>query len=98
MARAHQGLTLTELIEMLAAAKLELVEIFAVQNTRHYADAGELVTFMEASSFGNLLGGAPEPLRVRLRDDIVAAFEARRGADGIAVTQYGAMAVARRTE
>jgi SAM-dependent methyltransferase len=90
------GSTTTELVTLVADSGLELGELHVVQRLRTHASGEDVLDFMEASSFGNFLYIVPEELRPRLRADLVAAFEARRGPEGIALRDWGALLVARR--
>jgi len=96
LAIAH-GHTTTELVTLVVESGLELGELHLVQRVRTHPSGEDAVDFMQSSSFGNFLGIVPEDLRTRLRGDLVAAFEARRGPDGIALRDWGARLVARRS-
>ena len=93
MSRGH---TTTEIISMVLESRLELTELHVRRRERHHATGEDAVDFVESSSFGNFLRMVPEELRASLRVDLVAAFDARRGPDGIAVRDYGTLFVATR--
>ena len=67
-----------------------------MQRSRRHASGEEAVDFTEASSFGNFLRMVPEGLRESFRVDLAAAFEARRGPEGIDVREYVEVFVASR--
>jgi arsenite methyltransferase len=90
------GHTTSELIALVLDSGLELGELHVVQRERTHASGEDVVDFMESSSFGNFLRIVPEELQPRLRGDLVAAFDARRGPDGIVLRDWGALLVARR--
>jgi arsenite methyltransferase len=88
--------TLTQTIAMLRDARLALRELHVVRRCRPYDTGEDVVSFFEASAFGNLLASVPDHVRPRLRSDLVAAFDARRTSDGILVQDHGALFVADR--
>jgi ubiquinone/menaquinone biosynthesis C-methylase UbiE len=96
LAIASRGHTTSELVTLVVDSGLELGELHVVQRVRTHASGQDVIDFMEASSFGNFLRIVPEELRPRLRVDLAAAFEARRGPEGIALRDWGTLAVARR--
>jgi len=96
LAIASRGHTTTELVTMLMGADLELVELQVVQRNRVHPSGEDLLDFVESSTFGNFLRVVPEDLRPALRRDLVAAFEARKGPEGIPVRDYGMLLVATR--
>jgi ubiquinone/menaquinone biosynthesis C-methylase UbiE len=98
LAIASKGHTTTEVISLVVESGLELGELHVVQRVRTHSSGEDVLDFMESSSFGNFLRIVPEGLRPRLRADLVAAFEARRGPDGIAMRDWGALLVARRSD
>ena len=96
LAVASRGHTTTELIGMVLGSGLELTELHVVQRSRLHAKGDDVVDFLESSSFGNFLRMVPEDLRASLRVDLGAAFEARRGPEGIAIRDHGTLFVATR--
>jgi SAM-dependent methyltransferase len=84
-----QGVTVSELITLVRASGLELAALHVMPRERPHRDARELVDFMDASTFGNFFRIVPEDMRGRLRDDLIAAFEARRQPEGIIVRDWG---------
>jgi arsenite methyltransferase len=97
LAVASRGHTTTDLISMVIESGLELTELHVMPRVSSRANGEELVDFLEASSFGNFLRIVPEALRGSLRADLAAAFDARRGPDGITVRDWGVLFVAMRT-
>ncbi|MGA7124372.1 MAG: methyltransferase domain-containing protein [Polyangiaceae bacterium] len=95
LALVSRGHTTTELISMVLASGLELVELSIRQRTRAIPNGEAVVDFVESSSFGNFLRIVPEELRAPLKADLANAFEARRGPEGIAVRNHGTTFVAR---
>ena len=94
---AHdQGVTLTEMVTMLQGTGLDLRELHVVERTQLRKSGEEVIDFVESSTFGNFLSMVPEDLRPGLRADLVAAFEARRGPEGIAIRDYALLLVATR--
>ncbi len=93
----RRGCTSTELVALVLESRLELVELHVTQTVSGHESGEAFVEFAEASSFGNLLGMVPEELRPALRADLVAAFEGRRGSEGIVVRGWEVLFVARRT-
>jgi ubiquinone/menaquinone biosynthesis C-methylase UbiE len=97
LAIASRGNTTTDVVSMVLQSGLELTELHVMPRTWSRATGQEVVDFLEASSFGNFLLIVPEELRAPLRADLVAGFEARRGADGRIVTRdYGLLLMAAR--
>jgi SAM-dependent methyltransferase len=94
LAIASRGHTSTELITMVVAAGLELQELHVVPRARVHESGDDVLDFMEASSFGNFLRIVPEELRAPLGADLAAAFEARKGSDGIVMRDWGTAFVA----
>jgi ubiquinone/menaquinone biosynthesis C-methylase UbiE len=92
----ERGCTTTELVTLALACGLELVELKVMRRTRTHASGEALVEFLEASSFGNFLLPEPEELRASLRAELIAAFDARRGPDGIASHGWGVLLIATR--
>jgi ubiquinone/menaquinone biosynthesis C-methylase UbiE len=96
LALASRGLTTTDHLNLMVEAKLHVVEAHVVERLRRHASGADVVDFMQSSSFGNFLRIVPEELQPTLRADIVAAFEARKTPDGIVMTDWGLVVVARR--
>ncbi len=96
LAIATRGHTNTELIAMVLEAGLELRELHVHLRTRTHDTGSDVVDFLESSSFGNFLRMVPEDLRPSLRADLAAAFEARKGPEGIVMRDYGTLLVAAR--
>jgi arsenite methyltransferase len=96
LAVASRGQTTTELVGLVLGSQLELVELHVMQRPRVHPTGEDVVDFLESSSFGNFLRIVPEELRASLRVDLAAAFEARRGPEGIPVRDYGTLLVAAR--
>jgi ubiquinone/menaquinone biosynthesis C-methylase UbiE len=93
---AKNRFTTTDVLSMLLAAELEVVELHVVQRVSHHASGESFVDFLDASSFGNFFRIVPEELRPSLRADLVAAFEARREADGVVARDWRTVFVAKR--
>jgi ubiquinone/menaquinone biosynthesis C-methylase UbiE len=92
----HRGCTSTDLVSLVLESQLELVELHLMQRTRTHASGEALVDFIVASSFGNFLRLVPEELRPSLRADLIAAFDAQRGPEGIAAHGWGVLFIATR--
>jgi ubiquinone/menaquinone biosynthesis C-methylase UbiE len=93
---ASRGCTTTELVSLVLESGLDLAELHVVQSARTYANGEAVVDFIEASAFGTFLRPIPEDLRQLLRADLVAAFDARKGSDGVIVRGWGVLFVATR--
>ena len=92
-----RNLTTTEIISTVLESGLELAELRVMRRSRNHANGEAVVDFVESSSFGNFLRMVPEDLRASLRIDLAAAFDAKKGPEGIPVRDYGTAFVARRT-
>jgi SAM-dependent methyltransferase len=95
--RAGKRCTSTDLVSLVLANRLELVELHVTQHASRHATGEAFLDFAEASSFGNLLRIVPAELRASLRADLVASFEDRRGAEGIVVRGWEVLFIAMRT-
>lgn len=93
---ARSGLTTTDLVRLVLEGRLELRELHVTQRVRSHSSGGEVVDFLEASSFGNFLCIVPEDLRPSLRADLVSAFDAQKGPEGVTVRDWGVLFVATR--
>jgi ubiquinone/menaquinone biosynthesis C-methylase UbiE len=91
-----RGATLTEIVTMLQQAGLDLLELHVVQRRRRHDGGEDVLAFLESSTFGNFLSAVPGELRPQLRAALVAAFEAGRGPDGIAIEHHAVLLVAER--
>jgi SAM-dependent methyltransferase len=88
--------TTTRLIAMVIESGLELTELHVAARSRHHATGADVVAFIESSAFGNLSKAVPEELRDALRLDLAAAFDARKGPEGITLRDWGTLFVATR--
>jgi ubiquinone/menaquinone biosynthesis C-methylase UbiE len=93
---AKRDCTTTDLVSLVLESRLELVELHVMQRTRTHASGEAVLDFIEASAFGTFLRPVPEDLRRSLRADLIAAFDAQRGRDGVVVRGWGAVFVAMR--
>jgi ubiquinone/menaquinone biosynthesis C-methylase UbiE len=93
---AARGCTTTELVSGVVESRLDLAELHVVQSARSYANGEAVLDFMEASAFGTFLRPVPDDLRSQLRADLVAAFDAQRGPDGVALRGWGVLFIATR--
>ncbi len=91
---ARQGVTSTQLVELLLDAGLDVSNVEIVSRRRRFATGAQIVDFLESSTFGNYLNHVPVELRDQAREDIVAEFENRRTEDGIDFRGYTIFAVA----
>ena len=96
LAIASSGHTTTELVGLVLESGLELSELLVVQRSRSHPTGEDALAFLESSAFGNLLRIVPEEMRPQLRADLIAAFEARRGPEGVVLRDWGTLLVARR--
>ena len=88
--------TTTDLVSLVLESRLELVELHVTPSVRIFASGEAVVDFMEASAFGTLLRPVPLAPRSALRDDLIAAFDARSGPEGVAVRAWGLLFIATR--
>ena len=93
---AKRGCTTTDLVSLVLESRLELVELHVMQRSRNHASGEALVDFIEASAFGTFLRPVPEELRASLRADLIAAFDAQRGTEGVAVRGWEVLFIATR--
>lgn len=93
---ASRTCTTTELILLVLESRLHLVELNVLQDTQTHASGEALVSFIEASAFGTFLRPVPEHIRSALRADLVAAFDAQRGAEGVTLRRWGLVFIATR--
>jgi ubiquinone/menaquinone biosynthesis C-methylase UbiE len=96
LAIASRGHTTSELIAMVLESGLELAELHVIERSRTHATGEEAFEFLESSAFGNFLRIVPDAVRPQLRADLIAAFEARRGPEGVVLRDWGTLLVARR--
>jgi ubiquinone/menaquinone biosynthesis C-methylase UbiE len=96
LAIASRGHTTTDLISFVLEAQLELAELHVMPRSWARATGTEAVDFLEASSFGNFLRIVPDELRPTLHADLAAAFDARKGPDGVRIKDWGVVFVATR--
>jgi ubiquinone/menaquinone biosynthesis C-methylase UbiE len=94
---AKRGCTTTELVSLVVESRLELLELHVMKRARIHASGEALLDFIDASAFGTFLVSAPEDLRPSLRADLIAAFDAQKGPDGLVVHGWGVLFVAKRT-
>jgi ubiquinone/menaquinone biosynthesis C-methylase UbiE len=87
----------TDLIAMLLAADLKPLELLIVARSRTHESGAEVVDFLESSSFGNFLRVVSEDVRPAFRADLVAAFDAMKGPEGVVVHDWGMVFVGKRT-
>lgn len=93
---AARGCTTTDLVSLVLESRLDLAELHVTQSARTYASGEAVLDLIEASAFGTFLRPVPDELRPLLRADLVAAFDARRGSEGVAVRGWGVQFVATR--
>ena len=96
IAFAKRGHTTTDLVSMVLASRLELVELHIKQRLRNHASGEAVVDFLEASSFGNLFRIVPEELRPSLRADLIAGLDVQKGPGGVVLRDWGVLFVAAR--
>jgi ubiquinone/menaquinone biosynthesis C-methylase UbiE len=93
---ARSRCTTTDLVSLVLESGLDLAELHLAQSNRTFASGEAVVDFMEASSFGTFLRPVPEELRLSLRADLIAAFDAQKGSDGVALRGWGVLFIATR--
>jgi SAM-dependent methyltransferase len=89
--------TSTDFIALVLESRLELVELHVTQRVSHHESGEAVLDFIDSSSFGNFLRIVPEELRASFRAELVSAFDAQRGPEGVAVRGWGLLFVAMRT-
>ncbi len=95
-AAAARDYTTTRVISMVNDSGLELAELLVAPRFRHHPTGEDAVAFVESSAFGNHSKAVPEDLRDALRHDLAAAFDARKGPQGITIRDWGTLFVATR--
>lgn len=93
---AQSGCTVTELINLLVEAQLHVLELHVMRRTHVFAHGKDAVDFMQSSSFGNFARLVADDARDDFLADVAAAFEARKGPDGVTMEDYGLLLVAGR--
>lgn len=90
------GCTTTELLTLVLATDLQLVELHVTERVSRHESGEAVVDFADASSFGNFLGLVPESLRPSFRADLTAAFDDLRGPEGVFVRGANTLLIAAR--
>ena len=93
-----QGLTATELIQLLAEAGFAVKEVQVKAFRQTQATAEDVFRHSEASSFGNYLSNVPDSLREQAKADIAVELEKLRTKEGIQWSQYMLFAVAKKKQ
>jgi ubiquinone/menaquinone biosynthesis C-methylase UbiE len=93
---AQSGCTVTELINLVVEAQLDLIELHVIRRTHGFKHGKDAVDFLQSSSFGNFARLVTEDARADFQADLAAAFEARKGPDGITMQDHGLLLVAAR--
>jgi SAM-dependent methyltransferase len=96
LAMAEHGVTATDLVSLVLASGLDLVELHIAEYVRSHASGAELVEYLDAGSFGNFFRIVPEELRPTLRADLASAFDAQKGPGGVVIRDWGLLFVAKR--
>jgi len=73
-----------------------LCELHVVERVVYKANAGELLDFIESSWFGNFLAAVPAQHHDAFRTGFERAIESCREPGGLAIRDYGLVAVARK--
>jgi arsenite methyltransferase len=94
---ARAGCTVTELVTLIVEAKLDLLELHVMRRTQSFATGKDAVDFLQSSSFGNFARMVTEDARADFEADVAAAFDARKGPDGITMHDHGVLLVAARS-
>lgn len=93
---APRPCTTTEIIQLVLESGLALVELQVTSDTQMHASGEDLVQFVEASASGTFLRNLTDDLRPLLRADLVAALDAQRGLDGVALRSWSVLFTATR--
>lgn len=93
---AKRGRTTTDLVSLVLESRLDLAELHITQRARTFASGDAVVDFMEASAFGTFLRPVPDELRPSLRAELIAAFDARSGSEGVTLRGWDVSFVATR--
>jgi ubiquinone/menaquinone biosynthesis C-methylase UbiE len=91
---AQSGCTVTELVNLVVEAQLDLLELHVVQRTHSFARGKDVVDFLQSSSFGNFTRLVTEDARADFEADLAAAFDARKGPEGITMQDHALLLVA----
>lgn len=90
----RHGITTTELIYLLTAAGLKVLDVQVRMGLREFQSAQDIINFYESSLFGNFLNHVPISLRAQATADIKAEFEQYRTEDGLKFEYYTIFAIA----
>jgi ubiquinone/menaquinone biosynthesis C-methylase UbiE len=93
---ASSRCTTTDLLSLVLESRLDLAELHMAQSVRTCASGEAVIDFIEASSFGTFLRPVPPEFRTSLRQDLIAAFDALKGPEGVALRGWGVLLVATR--
>jgi ubiquinone/menaquinone biosynthesis C-methylase UbiE len=93
---AQAGCTVTELINLVVEAQLQLQALHVVRRTHAFAHGKDAVDFMQSSSFGNFARLVADDARDDFLADVAAGFDARKGPDGVTMEDFGVLLVAAR--
>jgi arsenite methyltransferase len=93
---ARAGCTITELVTLIVEAQLDLLELHVVRRTQSFARGKDVVDFLQSSSFGNFAQLVTADARADFEADLAAAFDARKGPDGVSTHDHGVLLVAAR--
>jgi arsenite methyltransferase len=94
---AETGCTVSELVSLIVEAHLDLVELHVMRRTQSFARGQDVVDFLQSSSFGNFGRLVTDDASAAFQADLAAAFEARKGPDGIVLQDHGVLLLAGRS-
>jgi ubiquinone/menaquinone biosynthesis C-methylase UbiE len=93
---AQVGCSASELATLVIEAQLDLTELHVVRRTQSFARGKDVVDFLQSSSFGNFARLVTDEAQAAFQTDLAAAFDARKGPEGIVVHDHGMLVVAGR--
>ncbi len=91
---AYVGCSASELATLVVEANLDLVELHVVRRTQTFPRGQDVVDFLQSSSFGNFARLVKEDAQAAFQADVAAAFDARKGPEGIVVNDHGMLMIA----
>jgi ubiquinone/menaquinone biosynthesis C-methylase UbiE len=91
---AKHGVTATQLVQLFLHAGLGVQSVEIRKRSRTFPSGGEIVDFLESSTFGNYLQHVPGYLREAARQEIIAEFETQKACGQIEFTGFSIFAIA----
>ena len=93
---ANAGCTVSELLNLIVEAQLDVMELHVVRRTQSFVRGQDVVDFLQSSSFGNFGRLVTDDASSAFQADLASAFDARKGPEGIVLHDHGVMLIAAR--